>query len=201
MFSRCWSKTMINWIGEINNIPESERNSHKKVAENKNMCLNSYSSIEIMNIIDYSYKVYIMVRNPYERLLSTTIAHKQHENMTFKEFIFKYDNHNTIIMSHPKVILFLNNRNCEILNFNDFKSKLEEIRVRNKIPYEIKGYQELKYDNNIKYYKNNIYDTKLKSFNNNSIPMYKHFYTNEMKQKVYQMFKEDFDNFNIDNEL
>ena len=44
MFSRCWSKTMINWIGEINKIPENERNSHKKAAENKNMCLNKFGS-------------------------------------------------------------------------------------------------------------------------------------------------------------
>ena len=201
MFSRCWSKTMINWIGEINNIPENDRNSHKKAAENKNMCLNSFSNLEILNLIDYSYKIYIMVRNPYDRLLSTTIAHKQHEHMTFKEFVFKYDNHDSIVMSHPKVLLLLNNRDCEILYFNNFKKKLEEIRYKLEIPNEIKGYQELKYNNDISKYEDNIYDIQLKNFKNNDIPFYKNFYNQEMKIKVYKMFENDFKNFIIDNEL
>lgn len=197
MFSRCWSKTMINWIGELNNIPESERNSHKKAAENKNMCLNSYNFTEILNIVDDSYKIYIMVRNPYDRLLSTTIAHKQHQHMTFKEFVFKYDNHDSIIMSHPKVLLLMNNRNNEILYFKDFKRKLQEIIVNHEIPLEIKGYQELRYNNDISKYNENIYDIKLENFTNDSIPYFYNFYNNEMKLKVYEMFKKDFINFKI----
>lgn len=199
MFSRCWSKTMINWIGEINNIPENERNSHKKTAENKNMCLNSLNFTEMLELIDNNYKIYIMVRNPYDRLLSTTIAHKQHQHMTYKEFINKYDNHDSIIMSHPKVIFLMKNREYEILYFPNFYIKLEQIRIQYEIPNEIKGYQELRYTNDISSYNDNIYNLKLENFNNENIPYYTHFYNDELKNKVYKMFENDFLNFKMDN--
>jgi hypothetical protein len=201
MFSRCWSKTMINWIGEVNNIPENERNSHRIAAQNKNMCLNSCNFSELLSTIDETYFVYIMVRNPYDRLLSTTIAHKQHQHMTFKEFVNKYDNHDSIIMSHPKVLLLKNNRNHKIIYFNNFYNELEQIRIKYDIPNEINGRKELNYTNDIERFSNNIYNIKLENFENNNVPYFKYFYDEEMKNKVYNMFEKDFLNFDISKDI
>jgi len=196
VFSRCWSKTMINWLGIINNINIENRKTHKIVAENINLCLNSLTTTELLEKVSDEYFIYIMVRNPYERLLSTTIAHKQHEDLTFKEFVYKYDNHNEIIMSNKKVLLLMLNRNCEILYFENFKEELNKIKEDNNIPYDINGIQELIYDNDTSNYTHNIYDIKLKNFKN-KIPCYKYFYTDEMKERIYNMFQIDFLSFNI----
>ena len=196
VFSRCWSKTMINWLGNINNINIENRKTHKMVAENIDLCLNCLNTEELLKKVTEDYFIYIMVRNPYERLLSTTIAHKQHENLTFKEFVYKYDNHNEIIMANEKVLLLMLNRDCEILYFENFKDDLNKIKEEHNIPFEINGRQELMYENDISNYNSNIYDIKLKNFKN-KIPSYNHFYTNEMKERIYNMFQIDFLTFKI----
>jgi len=196
VFSRCWSKTMINWLGTINNINIENRKTHKIVAENIDLCLNSLTSNELLEKITDEYFIYIMVRNPYERLLSTTIAHKQHENLTFKEFVYKYDNHNEIIMANEKVLILMLNRNYKILYFENFKEDLNNVKEEHNIPYDINGKQELIYYNNISNYDNSIYNIKLKNFKN-KIPSYNHFYTDEMKERIYNMFQIDFLTFKI----
>lgn len=200
MFSRCWSKTMINWIGEINDLPEETRNSHKKAAENKEMCLNSYSDSELYQIVDDTYQVYIMVRNPYDRLLSTTIAHRQHNHMTWKEFVNKYDNHHTIVMSHPKILNLMKKRKHTIIHFENFKEELSRIREENNIPNEIKGHQELFHDDDADMYEDNIYDLKLENFKRH-VPPFRYFYNKELLTKVYNMFKDDFINFKIPSDI
>ena len=202
MFSRCWSKTMINWIGDINNIPENLRNSHKKAAENKDMCLNSFTDNDMYDLINDDYRVYIMVRNPYDRLLSTTIAHRMHNNMSWSEFVNKYDNHHSIIMSHPKILNLMKKRKYKILYFENFNKDLNNIKNELTIPHEIKGNQELFHDDDVDIFEDNIYDIKLGEFQRH-IPKFKYFYNEELQKKVYNMFKDDFINFkipsNIDN--
>ena len=52
------------------------------------------------------------------------------------------------------------------------------------------------YDSDISNYNSNIYDIKLKNFKN-KIPSYNNFYTDEMKERIYNMFHIDFLTFKI----
>ena len=126
--ARCFSKTIINLYSKLNNVTCK---THSEYASNKNICLNSYKPEFILkNFKDY--KVVIIVRNPYERILSDTIAHQVHAEYSFKEFIDKYIN-NLHIIATPTLLFYLKNFNCEIINFDDMPNKFNKILIDNKL--------------------------------------------------------------------
>jgi hypothetical protein len=186
---------MINWIADLNHINPRPK-THNEAVINKDMCLNTFNDdYNIEFIKDYS--IYIMIRNPYDRIFSIINAHNMHNDLTFLEYArnnkdwnFKY--------YYPLVEhIIKNNTNYKIIQFENFKNDLKEIVEKHNIPISYKGNQEYYYTNDLSMYKDKIYNIKLSNFTHGIVPYYKHFYNQEIINIIYKVFKIDFDLFNI----
>jgi len=195
VYSRCWSKTIINWIAELNNI-NPRPNNHNEASLNKDMCLNTFDDNYIKEFIK-DYSVYIMIRSQYDRLISSTIAHHVHDNLTFLEFIKNNKDWNFKYHSPLVEYIIKNNTNYKILHFENFQNNLKEIVEKHNIPLLPKGNQEFFYVNDLSNFKDKIYNIKFSEFIDTKTPYYKHFYNQELIDIVYKNFKIDFDLFGI----
>jgi hypothetical protein len=189
-YSRCWSKSLINWTAKIHNI---KINNHNEFIQNKNICLNTYSDNEIYNIIKTMH-VYIIIRNPYERLVSSIISHHNNDNLSFLEFVDTHKDWN-FKYSCPLIENIVKKYNPVILKFENLDYELKNICLKYSINIPVIGIKETTYTNIF----NNtspIYELKIKNFND-TMPHYKHFYNQHIINKIYNIFKNDFDLFDI----
>ena len=190
-YSRCWSKTLIKWISKIYNI---DIKTHGEFGKNKNICLNSYSVDEILNILN-SCEIYIIIRNPYDRIINATISHHTVDNLSFLEFVETQKNWNFKYYS-PLIDLIVKKYNVNILKFENLQNDLLNLCMKYKIEIPIEGVKETK-NIGINNFSEPIYEMKLINFCK-GCPHYKYFYNQYIIDKIYSIFKIDFDLFNID---
>lgn len=195
--SRCWSKTLMNFMIKLNNI-NINTVSHKIISSMKEICLNNVSDIK--KYIDFSYEVYIFVRNPYERIIMEIKAHNLFKENTFSEIInYNIKKFNYLKLSHTLTIFFISNFKYKNIFFPDIKKFLDKFISEKKIQIKIEGTKEFTHLKNIpyKWKENEIYNIKMKEFISYEIPEYKYFYNQELINIVYNEFREDFINFNF----
>jgi hypothetical protein len=171
-FSRCWSKTMTQFIYKINK---------KNNLKTKNLI----GSKNILKEIGSDYKIFIFVRSPYTRILSSVIAHEQHHNKTFIEFLNKYSKKKSWIddltMSKPNIIKLKNNRDVEIINYNNIYERFKKIIDSYNLPITLLYKKELNFIE--KEINKHAYNIKLKKFKRSKIPKYNYFYNEEIKKR------------------
>jgi hypothetical protein len=158
------------------------------------MCLNTYTDDEIYDILK-SCDVYVVIRNPYERIINSTIAHHSSDNLSFLEFV-KTNNEWDFKYFTPLIEKIVKNLNPTILNFENLTIQLNELRLKYNIDVLIDGQKETKWITSFNYSKP-IYELQLIEFIN-ECPHYKYFYNQYIINKIYNIFKEDFELFNID---
>lgn len=193
VYSRCWSKTMIQFIKKLYNLDKNL--NHSTITLVKNICLNKCSYEELENIKD-KYYIYFMVRNPYERFISDIIAHNLYNNKSFIEIInlFKEKNYDYPSFYNDSTKILLEGKNVKILKFNNFQNELNDILIKHKFPIKIEGIKEFIWveKNNTEFHNKNIYEIKLNLFNYKNMPEYQYFYNQEIIDYVYNKNKNDF---------
>lgn len=189
-FSRCWSKTLINWVCALNNVV---CRTHDEFISNTIVCLNT-----VKNIDDYLKKseIYIISRNPYDRLVSTTLSHHCHDDKTFLEFVRTNKDWNFKCIQ-PDIEAIMEKYNYTILYFENLKNDFQNICLKHKIETLPQGNLEFKYSNisNFKFTEE-IYNVKMGDFTDR-LPYYTYFYNQEIINKIYNIFKNDFEKLKI----
>ncbi len=196
VYSRCCSKSFMSFISKIKNI---DIHVHSECSKNKDICLNTLLNTDMLDDYINNYNIYFILRNPYDRVLSSTIAHQLFNDKSYKEVIktlpdnyfdiFKYYNESTAKL--------FNSKNLHIINFENFIPEINKVMNLHNIPYqftfnkEINEYKDEEVDLNIKYYNNNLCNYIHKK------PNYKYFYDQEIIDKIYNNLKYDFEFFKI----
>ena len=192
-YSRCWSKTMIEFIKDLYNLDKNV--NHSTIINYNDICLNKLS-IEELKKIKNNYNIFFMVRNPYERLISNIGAHGFFNDKSFIETInyFKENKYKHDTFYNEKTKILLSGKNVRILKFDNFKKELNDIFFKNNIPVKLRGKKEYTWEKTIDLsHKNkNIYELKLNIFKSYKIYNYKYFYNQEIIDYVYNEFKNDF---------
>ncbi len=143
------------------------------------------------------YSIYIIVRNPLDRLLSATISHHCHDNYTYKEFVelfIKTGKLSDLKYSTDLIKLIIKNIDHKILHFDKFEFEIKSIIKKHNIPINPGYNKEFNYiepDIII----DQIYNIKMVFFDDIYLPHYTYFYDKESINIVYEKFKEDFDLF------
>lgn len=201
--ARCWSKSMNIWFGRLfgYEYPSSEKwYTHGNTANDPNISLWCYSDEEIKKKFK-DYKVYFFTRNPYERFYSHLLAHQNYQDSSFFDATRIY-NPPTMYNQYSRKIL--DNLNYEIVDFPNIREKLLSIKDELGIEIEFEHGPYKKEYNQIDDYINdknvNIWDLPIKEINkipcHCSIPNYKMVYNNEISNRVYDKYKDDFNFFN-----
>jgi hypothetical protein len=114
------------WVLEHNlmSTPEEWRYQkgcwhHNRVRQDKRICLNTYSIEQALSILDKSFTIYLIARNPYDRLLSDWLTHyalahtidnligdaeakRLLGEQTFGSFIERLTPPSTVVIPHPE---------------------------------------------------------------------------------------------------
>jgi hypothetical protein len=203
-FSRCWSKTMIEFIKDLYKLDKNV--NHSTIVNYNHICLNK-SSIETLKKIKDDYNIYFMVRNPYERFISNIGSHAQFSDKSFIETInyYKENKYTQDTFYNEQTKILLSGKNVRIIKFDNLKNELNDIFLKHNIPIKLRGKKEYTWDKTIdlKSKNKNIYEQKLNIFKSYKMFNYKYFYNQEIIDFVYNKFKNDFTYFgfekNIDN--
>lgn len=164
-----------------------------------------------MNSI-YNYDVIIISRNPYDRLVSGYLdkyntkgqfIHKlQNKTITFRKFVNLLGNHKYIDKHHfikqtseAFDTSITQSKSIKCFDLNNIDYNYLETLYNKKIPEELlkyKGGHDRKKTDQRTF--KNIYDLNMNDYYNYNVS-YDQFYNEELKQKVYDFYKDDFEFF------
>jgi hypothetical protein len=206
-FSRCWSKTLIKWVCAMNGVTGAK--THAQATNDPKLSLR-YPG-EFKKTIDNSYSIYIMVRRPYERFLSSVLAHGGPVlKLTYAQVIDKLEEQKMPPLSTDAVVEIMRDRESQvqIIDFMQAPNTLEEIKLRHKIPFKIGGVKESTTEAgalpsdppwNLT---EKCYNIPLEEFKLSNklraihpLPRINHFYSSEMEERIYSYFRKDFTQF------
>lgn len=83
IFSRCWSKTMINWIADIEEIERPK--NHDECIQNTNICMNN-----LLNSNIYVNKFYKIMENTEENIEENMVENIVYVKNKIKELFVDY---------------------------------------------------------------------------------------------------------------
>ncbi len=171
-----------------------------------------------IGIIDDEYKILLFIRNPYERIVSGFL-NKYKDNgpyrnrwdnntkLTFNNFVnelIKNDykmidrHHFTPQLSESWNNKIINSKNLKVYDINNIDYDYIEQIYNKKIPEELLnfrgGHENIKEIFNYPEYVK-IYDLEHKEYSDKK-PFTKNFYNEDIKNKIFEFYKADFEYFN-----
>ena len=200
-FARCGSKTILKWFHRIHGIHPPIK-LHTETEKNETICANNLSN---ENIVELARKctVYIVRRNPYDRIISDVLAHQVTPTQSFEQFILNTSDADLQIYSlvTPRLLHLSRCVPYKFIEFSTLKQTLELIRATHNILEPIGGNREFNNTPNCTIetpYKIPI--RELPKYNDavRDIPEWKHFYTSKLKTKISKVLVSDLKFFHFD---
>lgn len=178
---------------------------------------NIENRVTVDNIISGEYKLIKIVRNPYKRIVSSYLhvskvnkellnKHFKNDNLSFYEFllILKNKNLKSIDLHIDEQICLFEKENMiyfdEIIKIEELKDKINYLNDKYNLNmsffYETIHKQEIKQNKINNFIGKHKYDQY-----KNSVPEYKYFYNDEIREIVYELFKDDINYYNYSYDL
>lgn len=210
------NKIMIGWSAKCG-CSHIKKIYYYLTTDNIDSHIHTTKDYNRMGIIDDEYKILIFIRNPYERLVSGFLDKYKKDGsfintwdsnvpLTFSNFVdelikndYKQINrhHFTPQLSeswHNKII---NHKNLKVYDINNIDYNYIEKLYNKKIPKELLNFRgdHVNKKEIFDYGQDNkIYDLLQNDYENKR-PLSKNFYNDDIKKKVFEFYKNDFEYF------